>query len=318
MSPIEPIYSTGQSQIDDTICGIIGIFEAAFPARIRSYYLVGSYADGSATLLSDIDIRLIFKDKFKTGEEEKMRQVRHYCRLISPIAIDCPPLSEGRLFHDENWLHEPLGIKSDGQLLYGEEIRDSFREPAFSAYVRNVTAVPVQRFAHIRQQDGLLFPLTYPDPTSEFFGYDDESGPAWGKVSGTKGLVHMIGFAATCLIAFQSERIVTRKSDWLRIYKETIGDEWTPLLEDLYRKCKETWLYRIPENKDERHQLREICGQVLGFENYYLTHYRTFLLTELQSGDNQRRHFAFERLHEINYPDEEMQTILRHLDLDRY
>lgn len=260
MSSIEPIYSTGQLQIDDTIRGIIGIFEAAFPTRIRSYYLVGSYADSSATPLSDIDIRIIFKDDFTAGEEEKMRQVRHYCRLISPIPIDCPPLSEARLLHDVNWLHEPLGIKSDGQLLYGEEIRDSFGEPEFSAYVRNVTAVPVQRFARIRQQDGLSFPLTYPDPTGEFFGYDDETGPAWGKVPGTKGLVHMIGFAATCLIAFQSERIVTRKSDWLRLYKETIGDEWAPFLEDLYRKCKETWLYRIPENKDERHQLREICG----------------------------------------------------------
>lgn len=77
-------------------------------------------------------------------------------------------------------------------------------------------------------------------------------------------------------------------------------------------------MYRIPENKDERHQLREICGQILGFENYYLTHYRTFLLTELRSGDKQRQRFAFERLHETHYPDEEMQTILQRLDLDGY
>jgi hypothetical protein len=277
MIPIELIYKTGRQQIDDIICGIIGIFEAAFSGRIRSYYLVGSYADGSATAVSDIDIRIIFKGDFEPGEVEQIRYVRSCLRLISPVEIDCPPLSEARLINDDDWLHEPLGLRAGGQLLFGDEIRHTFPEPKFSAYVRNVTAVPIQRFARIRNQSSVVFPLDFPDPDGEFYGYDDQVGPDWAKVPGTKGLVHMVGFAATCLIAFQAERMVTKKSDWLKIYKETINDEWTPFLEAIYMKCKEEWAYRIPENESERRHLRELCHQVLAFENHYLTCYHSFL-----------------------------------------
>ena len=237
--------------------------------------------------------------------------------MISPLAIDCPPLSEARLLHDENWLHEPLGIKADGQLLYGEEIRDSFSEPAFSAYLRNVTAVPVSRFARIRRQSPLTFPLTYPDSAGEFYGYDERLGPPWAEVPSTKSLVHMVGFTATCLIALQAARMVTRKSEWLEIYKETIDDAWTPLLNDVYVKCKEVWSYRIPESEVERRHLRQICAQILAFENYYLACYRTYLLTELQSPLSTRRRFALERLREIIYPDEEVQATLEAIELDR-
>jgi hypothetical protein len=310
------MYTTGQQRIDDTLRGMIGIFEAAFPGRIWSYYLVGSYVDGSATPLSDVDVRIIFKGDFAAGEEERMRQVRECCRLISPIAIDCPPLCEARLLHDEDWLHEPLGIKADGQLLYGEAIGDSFPEPAFSAYVRNVTAVPVSRFGRIRGQSRLRFPLAYPDPAGEFYGYVRRIGPPWARVPSTKDLVHMVGFAATCLIALEAERMVTRKRDWLELYKETIGDGWTPLLEAVYVRCKEAWSYRLPEDEGERGRLRDICGQIVAFENYYLTCYRTFLLTELQSGDSARQRFAVARLNEVVYPDEEIQAALRGIERD--
>jgi hypothetical protein len=41
------LVSTGTPQIDSLLAGFIGLFELAFPARIRAYYLVGSYANGS-------------------------------------------------------------------------------------------------------------------------------------------------------------------------------------------------------------------------------------------------------------------------------
>jgi Nucleotidyltransferase domain len=74
--------STGQPQIDEIIRGIIGLFETVFPGRIRGCYLVGSYADGSAVALSDIDLRVVFKEGFAdSAEEEQVRRVRGYCRL---------------------------------------------------------------------------------------------------------------------------------------------------------------------------------------------------------------------------------------------
>jgi predicted nucleotidyltransferase len=59
--------------------------------------LAGSYADGSAVALSDIDIRIVFKGGFLGDTEiERIRDVRDHCGLISPVDIDLPPLSEDR------------------------------------------------------------------------------------------------------------------------------------------------------------------------------------------------------------------------------
>lgn len=301
MDLIELNFLTGSPQIDEVILGIIGIFETSFPNRIRSYYLVGSYVDGSASPFSDIDIRIIFKGAFEPGEEDRMLRLRRYCRLLSPTTIDCPPLSEERIWHDDHWLHEPLGIQSDGRLLFGEDIRHTFTEPAFGAYLENVTAVPINRFARIHNQTPLVFPLAYPDPDGEFYGYDDRIGPAWAEEASTKSLVHIVGFIATCLIGFRANRMVTKKSEWLKIYKESINDEWTPLLEGIYTRCKEDWSYRIPDDEAERSHLREMCRQVLDFENYYLTQYWVFLQGKLEAGDGRERTFAQERLKQIHY-----------------
>lgn len=326
MKQIQLSYSTGQRKIDNIICGLIGLFETVFPGRIRSYYLVGSYADSSATPLSDIDIRVIFKDAFKAAEEEQMLRMRHYCRLISPISIDCPPLSEARLYYDKNWLHEPLGIKAAGILLYGDDIRDSLPTPNLDAYVRNVTFVPVHRMARIRgQTPPLIFPLTYPTPSGEFYGYDNLAGPLGAKVPSTHWLVHMIGFAATSLIALQAGKVVTKKSDWLSMYQETINDQWTSLLEAIYLKGKQTWSYRLPDGEAERHELRELCRQTLAFENHYLTCYRDYLLAELrpvghawrqQTADHDRQCFAIKRLKDIVYPDKQIVAALGAIDTD--
>jgi predicted nucleotidyltransferase len=119
MQPITLLNTTGHQRIDDIIRGLIGIFEAAFPDRIRAYYLAGSYADRSAVPLSDIDIRVVFKGGFKSeGEVARVRRVRDDCRLLSPVEIDLPPLSEERLLHDESRVHEAIGIKLAGAQLF--------------------------------------------------------------------------------------------------------------------------------------------------------------------------------------------------------
>ena len=52
--------STGYSQVDQIIQGVIGIFERIFSDRIRSYYLLGSYANGTAISTNDYDQRAVY------------------------------------------------------------------------------------------------------------------------------------------------------------------------------------------------------------------------------------------------------------------
>ena len=140
IQPITLLNTTGHQRIDGIIRGLIGIFEAAFPDRIRACYLAGSYADGSAVPLSDIDIRMVFKGGFQ-GEEEvaHVRRVRDDCRLLSPVDIDLPPLSEERLLHDESWIHEALETT-------GGETRAALEET-----LRVCTAAPAESTTMRRQ-----------------------------------------------------------------------------------------------------------------------------------------------------------------------
>lgn len=296
---IQLLHSTGQPRIDAVLQGVIGLFELTFPARIRSYYLVGSYARGAAGPLSDIDLRVIFKDGFLDGEEAKMLQLRAYCRQISPVPLDCPPLSEQRLAAEEDWLHEPLGIQAEGVLLYGDEIREQWPPPDFAAYVRNVTAVPVARLGALRQRGlPLDYPLEYPDRDGAYYGYDQLD--KYRGATTLKPWVHAVGFVATCIVALEAGQMVVSKEEWLPRYQQWIGDEWAGWLATVYRKGTQEWGYRIPADAAGKALLRDLCRRTLHFENHYLRRYLAYLAEEADAGDAARQAFAVGRLREIH------------------
>ncbi len=262
--------------IDQTLLGVTGIFNEAFPGRVRSVYLVGSQADGSAVGLSDVDIRVIFRDCFQgEAEIERFLRVRQYLRLLSPVEIDCPPLDEARLRSNEDWLHETLSIKFASRLLYGEDIRETLPDVPLEAFLRNVTRAPLHFMTRLHGIDPLPDPLDYPNPQGAFFGYDM---PDVKTGRSLKMLVHVAGFIATSRIGLETGQMVVQKSDWLPMYRSHIHDEWTPLLEALWKQCKENWGYHVPEHPEERAVLRELCAQFLQFENNYLERYRKIVL----------------------------------------
>jgi len=293
-------YSTNINNIDKLLQGLVGIFEMVFPGRIRAYYLVGSYADASHVPLSDIDLRVVFRGDFAEQEEARFLELRHDCRSISPIAIDCPALSEARLQSDPDWVHETISIKESGRFLYGDDLRAGLALPDFDTYLQNVTLAPLSFFGRMHGQEVLDFPLTYPDPTGEFFGYCAMQPEEEDRNSGTKMLVHLAGFAATCLVGLHARQMVVKKSDWLPAYQQYVADEWTPFLGELYHLCKEEWAYRVPEEAAQRIQLRNLCQQTLAFENYYLAEYQAYLQNESEKGDESTKAVARERLQRIN------------------
>jgi hypothetical protein len=77
---------------------------------------------------------------------------------------------------------------------------------------------------------------------------------------------------------------MARKSECHNMYKNHIGDEWAPLISDIYVLCRNRGHYVIPLDVSDRQMLRSICERTLQFENYFLGLYREFLLDELSSG----------------------------------
>src|SRR3954454_15062976 len=153
----------------------------------------------------------------------------------------------------------------------------------------------------IRHRERSAYPLDYPDPGGEFFGYDvtRASNRYSPDGRGLKDLVAGIGWAATALVALRSGSYVGGKGAALRAYQAEVADAWTALLTEVYDLCRVRWAYLVPESPTERAQLRELCRRTLPFENHYLSIYRDFLLAELRGEDRAGWLFAAQRLGEV-------------------
>ena len=89
---------------------------------------------------------------------------------------------------------------------------------------------------------------------------------------------------STALIALEGED-VSRKDQIAQAYRSYVDDEWTSLIEDAFRLCRETWYYLIPEDEEDRQELRGICRKALEFANHFMGVYREFTLAELRGSE---------------------------------
>lgn len=280
MSYVSLLNSVGNVKVDNILRGVIGIFESVFPNRIRGYYLKGSYTDGTAVPASDIDVDILFVDSFLSGEEhEKAQQTSEYCSLISPIDLELNLYGEGQALR--RGFPE---LKFASILLYGEDIRDKLVLIPLEWWQRSLMHVPYRFFSRIRgNPEYLRFPLDYPDPQKEFYGYDTREVRVAdnSRHPGTKEIINCVGKSALAIIALKANVYVNDKNDCLKQYRIRINDEWTDLIQDVYAKCRRTWAYCVPEDTEDRKQLINICERTLAFENYFLSLYKDFLLAEL-------------------------------------
>jgi hypothetical protein len=298
--------TTGNQHVDDILRGLISLYELLFPKRIRGYYLFGSYSDASAGAISDIDMSILFKDRFGDAtEENKAYGLRDACALLCPIRLDLPISSEEQL------QPEDVRLKLASVLLYGEDIRDTLALPTPAVYSRYITEWPLHFMKRLHEAKVLRYPLSYPQPDAEFYGYTQIRIPQWYPSSmhvGIKELVACVCWAATALLALQTGHPVGKKADAVKMYAELIADEWAEFIQTIYGKCAQQWSYHVPENPDDRLLLKDLCRQMVSFENHFLCVYKVYLLQQLQGNDHDALLFATTRLQEVIYPDVGMVT----------
>ena len=75
MKNIVLIASCGDVRIDTALQEVIGVYEAAFPGQIVSYYVQGSYADETFVATSDIDLNIVFRNHFTASNEREAAQM---------------------------------------------------------------------------------------------------------------------------------------------------------------------------------------------------------------------------------------------------
>lgn len=316
MSIITLVNPTHQPTVDQILQGVIGVFEQVFPERIRGYYLRGSHRSGSSVPNSDLDLYVIFRENFRDEiEMQNVIKLCESCALISPMLLEIAPGGEVHLGRTE-LAGLTLNFKLSTQFLYGEDIRDKIATPTSEVWIRWAMHNQLSGFIEERPNlDVLVFPLDYPEPQAEYYGYDRQMLPCsdGGEQRSTKWLVATVCWLATALVALRTGKYVGSKREAIELYKTHISDEWADLLEQVY-DCRDRWYYLIPIEEAKQQALKLLCQSALEFGNHFLHIYQSFLLSELRSGQLESQLLALKSLNRIVYPtNQEIISILKEL-----
>ncbi len=300
--------STHNTLADAMLQNVIETFENKFPKRVRAYYIEGSYADASNVNSSDMDVLLVFKYEFKDEEPQQAETLAERLVTESVLELDIGFVDEQSLINGIT----PM-LRFGSSLIYGEDTRDALPLIPLEEWTRDRMHSSLWRTVHLYNRPSVIrYPLTYPDPDGEFYGYDARMLrlPNGQEVPCTRDLIRLTGWSATAMIAFKAGKYVARKSECYKLYQACFNDEWGRLLQDIYELCRGKWNYLIPENSEDRRTLRTICERTLGFENHFLRVYKEFVLSELHNADPRGVLQVLSVLQKIVYQDEEVLTAI--------
>lgn len=306
-------------KVDNILRGFMGLCELTFPGRVVAYYLGGSYSDGQAVDTgptnnsSDLDLFAVFKGEILPEEAQKFDELALCCRQFGTVGLDAHPVAESQLTDPDHPNVLNTLIKIASLHLYGTDIRPRIPQLAFPHYVQQVIDHGLFHSGQTRQtarpvtfplKDPMVYPVTLPDPAKPLLGYDmpvrypdGTQGPP-----GTRLLIAIVLWSATLGLVLKTGRYTGTKYQSVRLYRELVNDEWTPLVEGLFYRCKQEWRHEIPPGEADQAQLQQWCQQTPALENYFLSQARDFMLDQLRTGDKAGKLGALLGLQSVIYP----------------
>jgi hypothetical protein len=254
MNDIQLHATTDRDVADGALRATITALEATFPGRIRGYYVEGSYTDGTDVATSDLDLVVVFRDACGDAERARAGAVSNSCDPNGGVELDIVIADEEELSRGAY----PT-LKLGSRCVYGDDIRDSLALLPIDEWTRQRMHAAYTLIVRIFDRPvPARYPLAYPDPHGDYYGYDNRTVRlSDGRdVPSTRNLIRVTGWAATALLALRAGVYIARKSDCHAAYHRYIGDEWTDLLDSLYRRCRTDWRYLIPASDGDRAALR--------------------------------------------------------------
>lgn len=302
---------SSHSHVDSVVQEVIRVYEQRFPGEIAACYVEGSYADQTSLPTSDIDLVIVFRGRFANADAlHEAGQIWTSCQ-VSMKEVDISVVDEESLRAGVS-----PNLKLGGRLIYGEDVCSLYPLLPIEVWMRQRMHAAYWLLVNVyHRPTPLHLPLTFPSSSDEFYGYANRTVRlADGQeVACTRNLVRTTGWATTALLALLTGQYVARKRDCVRLYRDSIGDEWTSLLEEIAIFCRDEWQYLIPTEPQARTHLRSICEHTLSFEQHFLSLYKPYLLKQLRSTEQEHVRFAARFQRELPLADREVMAALQEL-----
>jgi predicted nucleotidyltransferase len=296
-------HTTGDERADGLLRALVAACEAAFPGRIRSYLLSGSYAEGDPIPESDLDLGVLFRERVTDGEGQRLHALVREIEAAGAIRLDAVALDE------EHALSAAGAGLPEALLIYGEDVRGELTlEPLAHALARHVSAATFYIWQLRGLHAGLVWPLDYPDPGGEFYGYEryahfngDDAPVVY--TPGIRAILNCATMIATARLTHAGQLVPSKRAS-VQLYQAFVPDASAAWLADLYTACKARWRYHIPSEPGERAAFRALCAPMLAFENDFLAFARPLTEAALRTAhDDYGWPYARDRLRWIAYPD---------------
>jgi hypothetical protein len=240
-------------------------FQTAFPDQIRSIYLLGSRALGSAIASSDWDLAIVFRGEANAARRKAAQDLAAEIRRSGPLVLELTVLDEAEA---RRGVRPHLKI---GKRVAGDDVlRDCPLKPRLE--LLGYFAYSALYFSWlVRGKPPLLtYPLAYPNPAGEFFGYE-QNGIWTGENTFRPGLGLLVNLAASLAnfdLGLQADEFVPNKSLTVARFRRRFPA--APLgawLEAVFELGRRRWQGAIPAGADDRLALADLCCCTLAFEN---------------------------------------------------
>ena len=167
----------------------------------------GSHVDGSAVPGSDIDLFVVTNGELATADADRIRQLGETCSS-GAARVDLLPIGSAQLLRDGHWR-----LEANSRLVAGRDIRPRLPSESLDAYLRRYTHAPYAYMSQVlRGVDRLVYPIDYPDASSDCYGYDHD--PRSSRDPAPRDIVALV--ATVCWIATLSVGIRAGRSQFRR------------------------------------------------------------------------------------------------------
>lgn len=270
------LYKTWISVVDSKIDDTIRVAQDAVAWKIDAVYLLGSYTDRTYLPTSDIDLAFVISGWVdRSWAEQLQRIIYHRTQSIVGPELDLYIIPRDEInFQDPKDLLMREGVINmmyASRLVWWNEMRGEIWDLPIEDYRALSFETPLFFMKKVRwfQWDipSTSEDLNIPDDLDEYNGYL--------KFGDTKGILTLIWWICTALVAQKSPIPIWKKSDVLTAFKEYVGGKFLDLVEEAFQLIRAELAYNLPVTENDKARLKAICKELIYFEREYLKIYGT-------------------------------------------